>query len=114
MLSEPDRLTLGLIVGLVTGGIIGVLASIIGKEGYSGIFTAPVFAWSWEEVQQSFKGENKYLQIASVFIGVSSILVGAVVALERGILSGLSMGGMIVLIGLLLFVLYNGVQGDVA
>ena len=108
--SELNRPMIGLVVGLVTGVMIGLLASIIGGKGYSGIFTAPVFAWSWEEVQRNFKRENKNLQVVSLLGGVSSILVGAVVTVEKGVFSGLGLGGVMLLAGLLLFVLYSGVQ----
>jgi tetratricopeptide (TPR) repeat protein/GTPase SAR1 family protein len=110
LFSGLDRPYLGLIVGLVTGGVIGLFASIISREGYSGIFTAPVVGWSWEEVRLSFNRENKDLRVASVLGGVSSILVGAVVTVEKGVFSGLGMGGVMLLAGLLLFVLYSGIQ----
>jgi tetratricopeptide (TPR) repeat protein/DNA polymerase III delta prime subunit len=108
--SELTRPMMGLVVGLVTGVMIGLLASIIGGKGYSGIYTAPVFAWSWEEVRLSFKLENKELRVAALLGGVSSILVAAVVTVEKGVFSGLGLGGVMLLAGLLLFVLYSGVQ----
>ena len=108
--SGVDRSMTGLIVGLVTGGTIGLLASIVGGKAYSGIFMEPVIGWSWKEVQQSFNRKNKNLWVASVLTGVSSILVGTEVMFEKGVFSGLREGGVILLGSLLLFSVYSGIQ----
>jgi tetratricopeptide (TPR) repeat protein len=115
--SELTRPMMGLIVGLVTGAMIGLLASITGWgwKGGSGIFIESVSGWSWEGVRSSFKGgENNWdsnrAQAIAVIGVVGIVLVGVVVTIERGVFSGLGMGGATLLAGLLLFVLYTGLR----
>ncbi len=114
-----DRSMMGLVVGLVTGGIIGVLASIIGKEAYgsiiakesyAGIAAKPLIGWSWEELRRTSNRENTVLWAGAVIDVLGSLLVTATVTVERGLFSGLLMGGVTILAGLLLFCLLGGVQ----
>lgn len=110
MMSNLEAPILGLIVGLVTGMIIGLLTSIISVDVYTEIDARPVFGWSWEEVRLRFKIENPEFRALSVIAVVGLLLVGAVVTAQRGILSGLIMGGVMLLAGLLIFVLFSGVR----
>lgn len=110
--SGLSRPLMGLIVGLVTTAVNSLLASLIaGKEhSYAHINARPVFGWSWEEVGRGFKGQDKEALTVSVIGGVAALLVGAAVTVERGALSGLILGGVMVAAGLLLVVLDSGVR----
>jgi tetratricopeptide (TPR) repeat protein len=111
IISGLTKPTTGLVIGLITGIIIGLLASIRGEEAYSRITVAPLLSWSWDEVRRSFKGEKKVQLALSMIGGIGVILVGTVVALDRGIFSGFGMGGVLLLADLLLLAVTSGIQG---
>lgn len=106
-LNKP---AMGLIVGLVTGGIVEFIAFSIDRKGYSGIFPELVVGWSWREVKLSINRNNKILQVGLVLGGVGSFLVAATVSFENGIVKGLGVEGLMILAGLLLFILGSGIQ----